>query len=449
MISTFPEKNVNKRIDMKKILILGVGAQGSAAARRLNEESEVAEIICADCDKAAVDDVVSQLTKAKGALVDAHDLDSIIEAAQGVDLILNGLPLECTQNVLDAALAVKADYQDYAGTTSLDKMWVESDLYDPENEPKFEDPATLGWWRSIRAMYDIYGPRFEEIGKLALFGTGSAPGLICCATRYAMRYLDSCETIYNFVWEGAIAKRFQPFWWSPVTALTDMSEMAVAFEGGVLKNTPAFGRPITRQYSYMPERITFKEHCHDEPLQYSFNADSHFKGCRNAYFKYAGAGMDFAQPLYEAGLLSRKEEEINGQKIAPFDLVLAHLPHAPKSYDEIKSFVDEGMAMDSGCMVIEAYGCKDNEDVLVEVHVEAPGFVESFEKAGMTGEMYLTGQGGYLFSKLFINDILEGECGVISSDMLTDDQIDRYFEYAAELDIGLDTIIKKKWEIME
>lgn len=434
---------------MKKVLILGVGAQGSAAARRLDGEPIVSEIICADYDRQAVESIVGQLKKGRGAIVDAHDLDSIVEAAEGVDLILNGLPLECTQNVLDAALIVRANYQDYAGTTALDRMWVESDLFDPDSEPAFEDEDTLGWWRSINAMYHIYGPKFAAIDRLALFGTGSAPGLICAATKYAMRYLDKCDTIYNFVWEGAIARRFQPFWWSPVTALTDMSEMALAFEEGKLINTPAFGRPITRHYPYMEQRITFREHCHDEPLQYSFNAQDHFKGCRNAYFKYAGAGMDFCQPLYEAGLLSHEEEDYGGQKIVPFDFVLSHLPHAPKYYDEIKSFVDEGMALDSGCMVIEAYGRKDDEGVLVEIHVNAPGFVESFERAGMTGEMYLTGQGGYLFSRLFVNDVFEGQTGVISSDMLTDAQVDRYFEYAAELGITLETKIKKTWEIME
>ena len=434
---------------MKKILVLGVGAQGSAAAKKLDKEPNVGEIICADCDKAAVDSIVGQLTKARGAIVDAHDLDSIIKAAEGVDLILNGLPLECTENVLEAALAVKANYQDYAGTISLDKMWEESELFDPANEPTFEDEATLGWWRSINSMYHLYGPRFKEIGKLALFGTGSAPGLICAATKYAMRYLDKCETIYNFVWEGAIAKRFQPFWWSPITALTDMSEMAIAFENGKLINTPAFGRPIPRKFPGMEDTIIFKEHCHDEPLQYSFNAKDHFKGCKNAYFKYAGAGMDFAQPLYEAGLLSHEEEDFNGQKIVPFEFILKHLPHAPKYKEEIQSFIDEGMAMDSGCMVIEAYGRKDDEGVLVEVSVNAPGFVESFERAEMTGEMYLTGQGGYMFSRLFIDDVFEGQSGVISSDMLTDEQVDRYFEYAAELDITLETRIKKSWEIME
>ena len=67
----------------------------------------------------------------------------------------------------------------------------------------------------------------------------------------------------------------------------------------------------------------------------------------------------------------------------------------------------------------------------------------------MTGEMYLTGQGGYMFSKLFINDQFEGQSGVISSDMLSDEQVDEYFKYAEELGITLDTKIKKTWEIVE
>ena len=107
------------------------------------------------------------------------------------------------------------------------------------------------------------------------------------------------------------------------------------------------------------------------------------------------------------------------------------------------------MALDSGCMVVEAYGRKDDEGVLAEVHVNAPGFVESFERSRMTGEMYLTGQGGYLFSKLFLHDKFGDSTGVISSDMLTDEQVYEYFHYAAELGITLDTKIRKVWEIAE
>ena len=69
----------------------------------------------------------------------------------------------------------------------------------------------------------------------------------------------------------------------------------------------------------MSREVTFLNHCHDEPVQYGLNAEKYFKGCRNAYFKYAGVGMDFAYPLYRAGLLSHEEINANGYVVAPFD----------------------------------------------------------------------------------------------------------------------------------
>ena len=54
---------------MKKVLVLGSGAQGSTVARRLDLEPNVGEILIADYDKAAVDNLVGMLKKAKGAYV--------------------------------------------------------------------------------------------------------------------------------------------------------------------------------------------------------------------------------------------------------------------------------------------------------------------------------------------------------------------------------------------
>ena len=54
---------------MKKILVLGTGAQGTTVAKRLDEEPNVSEIICADYNKAAVYELVSALTKAKGVQI--------------------------------------------------------------------------------------------------------------------------------------------------------------------------------------------------------------------------------------------------------------------------------------------------------------------------------------------------------------------------------------------
>ena len=107
----------------KKILVLGTGAQGSTVAQRMDEEPNVAEIICADYDEKAVNELVGMLKKAKGVKVDANDVDSIIAAAEGVDLIVNALPIAFAPKVLDAAVAVKANYQDFAATDVLDEWW--------------------------------------------------------------------------------------------------------------------------------------------------------------------------------------------------------------------------------------------------------------------------------------------------------------------------------------
>jgi saccharopine dehydrogenase-like NADP-dependent oxidoreductase len=403
----------------KKILILGTGAQGSTVAQRMDEEPNVDEIICADYDAKAVDALVKILKKAKGAQVDAHDADAIVALSQGVDLIVNALPLEFGKNVIEAALTVHADYQDFAA---------------PEGIVEDEDDP---WLAGIRYVLSEYDPKFKAIGKLAVMGTGSAPGLICVASRIAVRYLDSCTDIYNNIYEGIESVRFQPFWWSPVTALSDMSEEAYAFIEGEIVRTPAFGLPIYRTYDYLDGEARMVEHAHDEPVYYGLHANSHFKGVRNAYFKYGGIGIDFAEPLYRAGLLSHEEEVVKGRKVVPFDVVLAHLPDPPKTREEIGAIIDEGLVADTGAMVVEAYGKKDGKDRRVEVHVYAPGLALSYEKSGISAEMYITGQGGALFTKLFVNDKYT-QTGFITSDMLTDDEADYYFKSAAELDITLD-----------
>jgi saccharopine dehydrogenase-like NADP-dependent oxidoreductase len=409
----------------KKILLLGTGAQGSTVAQRMDEEAAVDKIICADYDMRAVESLVGLLRKGEAAQVDASNLAAITALAEGCDLVVNALPLAFGKNVLEAALAVGANYQDFAAPEGIA----------PDEMPG--DPEYDSWITGINMMFEQYAPRFAAAGKLAVTGTGSAPGLICAATARAVRELDSCDTIYNNVWEGVEAKRFQPFWWSPITALSDMSEDAYAFIDGKIVRTPAFGLPIFRQYDYMDKEARMVEHAHDEPVYYGMHADSHFKGVKNAYFKYGGVGIEFSEPLSRAGLLSHEPEEIGGASVVPFDLVLKHIPAAPKYRDEIKTIIDEGLVSDSGCMVVEAYGMKDGGKVCVQVHVNAPGLVDSFERSGLSAEMYVTGQGGALFTKLFVNDKYT-QTGLISSDMLTDDEVDYYFDSAAELGITLD-----------
>lgn len=359
--------------------------------------------------------------------MDASSIDAIVEAAQGCELIVNVMPLDFGVNVLEAAIRVKANYQDLAACENI------VDCPNPRDS----------WLEGIKVMYNDYGKRFAENGTTAIIGTGSAPGVMCVMARKAVNELDECDTINMMVYEGVESKRFLPYWWSPLVALSDMAEDAYAFENCKQIRTTPFSRPVKRIWPEMGNKeVVLVEHAHDEPVYVGFNREKYFKNCKNAYFKYGGVGIRFAEPLYRAGLLSYEEEEINGRKVVPFDVILKHTPAAPKDPEVIKEIIDEGLISDEGAFVCEAYGQKDGKNIMVDLHVFAPGLVEAYDKAKMSGEMYLTGQGAFLFTKLFVNDKIT-QTGLISSDMLNDEQVEQYLKWAEELDITYQIDIKE------
>ena len=406
---------------MKRVMVCGCGAQGSTICRKLDEEEKIEEVVCCDYDLERAKAVCRLMKKGTPRQVDAADPKAVREAAKGCELLVNAMPLDFGVSMLKAAMDLGCCYQDLSACENLPEC-MDVDRYDR-------------WLSGIRYMYEEYGKVFKENDATAIIGTGSAPGIMCIMARKCVNELDECDTISMMVYEGVEARRFLPFWWSTDVALADMQEDAYALEEGRIIRTKPFSRKIWRRWpEYDMHPVMLCEHAHDEPVYVAFNSDKYFKGCKNAYFKYGGVGIRFSEPLYRAGLLSWEEEEINGQKIVPHELVLKHLPLAPKDPDEIKAIIDEGIISDNGAFVIEAYGKKDGKDVAVELHLSAPGLIESYEKARMTGEMYLTGQGAFLYTKLFVNDLIDQK-GLISSDMLDDGQVAQYLKWAEELGI--------------
>jgi saccharopine dehydrogenase-like NADP-dependent oxidoreductase len=69
---------------MKRIIVIGVGAQGSTIAKRMNEHPGVSEIICADYDRKAAEALSGSLSKAKALQLDASDVNNVIAAAKGM-----------------------------------------------------------------------------------------------------------------------------------------------------------------------------------------------------------------------------------------------------------------------------------------------------------------------------------------------------------------------------
>lgn len=406
---------------MKKLLLLGAGAQGSTVAKRMNEEPSVSEIICADYDETAVKEMERTLEKATALKLDATRVENITQAAQGVDLIVNALPITLTPNALAAALEAKVCYQDFAAA-------------------EFED---IAFDRGIELLLTEWNKKFEDAGLSALISTGSAPGLANIITRETVEQMDTCHTIQIHVYEGVWAKRFLPFWWSPEVALGDMSCPAYCFENGKMKETQPFSGAMWMKFKGIDRKIRTVEHAHDEPVTMGLLAQKYLKGAQNIYFKYGGYGVEFAEPLYRMGLLSLEPVDVKGASIVPMDLALKLTPPAPKYPQEIKAILEEGLEAEEGAFLIRVDGQKDGKNIRIDNYVNAPGVGEAFEKAGLTAETYLTGQCGALFTKMFVNDRIHQK-GLFPPEVFDEHQRTYYLEEAAKLDITVDQIVETR-----
>ena len=406
---------------MKKILLLGAGAQGSTVAKRMNEEPNVSEIICADYDEAAVKEMERTLEKASALKLDATRVENIVTAAEGVDLMVNALPILLAPNALEAALEATVNYQDFAAA-------------------EFKD---LDFDKGIELLLTEWNQKFAAKGLSALMSTGSAPGLANIITRETTEQMDTCDTIQIHIYEGVWAKRFLPFWWSPEVAFGDMSCPAYCYENGQIKETEPFSGAMWMQFRGIDKKIRTVEHAHDEPVTMGLMADTYLKGAKNIYFKYGGFGVEFAEPLYRMGLLSSDPVDVKGTTIVPMDLALTLTPPAPKYPDEIKAILDEGLECEEGAFLIRVDGEKDGKPVRIDSYVNAPGVFDAFEKAGLTAETYLTGQCGALFTKMFVNDKIHQK-GLFPPEVFDDEQRSFYLKEAAKLDITVDQIVEKR-----
>jgi saccharopine dehydrogenase-like NADP-dependent oxidoreductase len=404
---------------MRKIMILGTGAQGSTIAKRMQEEPSVKEIVCADYDMRAAQELEGSLSKAKAVQIDARRVGDIVAAAKGCELIVNGLPPNFNMRVMDAALEAGASYLDMASCADENDDWING--------------------VRIQLARDA---SFKKAGLTALINCGSAPGIANVVTREACEQLDSVDTIDINVYEGVWTTRFIPFWWSPETAFQDMADEPVVYEKGKFKVVPPFNRPEWVDFRGLGKRLMCDHH-HEETATMGLLANQYLKGAQNIYFRYGGPGCDLAKRFWEMGLLSPKPVEVDGVEVVPMRLISKLTPPAPKYSKEIKEVIDAGIELEEGAFLIRVDGLKDGEKVRVDSYVNVPGLRESFKRAGISHEAYLTGQCAWLFTKMLIKGEVS-QTGVFPPEVLEAEARAYFLKEAAKLDITVDQYIERR-----
>jgi len=398
-----------------KIIVLGNGVQGSTVIRRLCEEPNVSEVICADYNLEVSKRLEKMLKKAKAARVDGSKIEEILSAAKGAELIVNALPPEFNPVVMEAALKGKMNYQDLASGPVEGVDFVET----------------------VKRQLAL-DERFKKEGLTALINAGSAPGITNLLARNAYDKLDSCERIQVLLFESVWTKKFIPFWWSPSTAFGDMAAKPIVFENGKFKRVKPFNDPVMVDFKGLGTR-RLVDHEHEEPVTFGLT----LKGLKYAGLKMGGPAIELSESFYKMGLLGKEPVEVGGTKVVPLDLILKLTPPAPSSPEEIKEVIEEGIEIEEGAAMIRVEGIKDGKHVRYDNYMSAPGLVESFNKYQITHEAFMTGQAAFLFTKLFVHDKIDQQ-GVIVPEILGPNIRNFYFQESKKLGIIAEEVVETR-----
>jgi saccharopine dehydrogenase-like NADP-dependent oxidoreductase len=285
---------------MRKVLVVGAGAQGGPCAAILAGEASVEEIRLGDIDRALAEKVAQKIgsSKVRPFKLDAGRSQEVIAAAQGADVIINLTHLRFNDVIMDGALVAGTHYVDTATTTAFLEDWISGGDVKRHQE-------------------------FVDIGKTALVGCGFAPGISNLLTRHACNQMDRVERIIIRVGRRSekasdeVVSEWKPTW-SPEIILEDYSEPPMLLVDGEFVQVPIFSNPETHAFPEPVGDLLLSSHMHEEPyLIPGFYLD---KGLQYLDFRYPVDKLVGA--FIKMGFASDEPIDVKGVKVVPRDVLM-------------------------------------------------------------------------------------------------------------------------------
>lgn len=347
-----------------RILIIGTGGVGSAAARIAVRRDFFETLVVADYDPARPQALVAELAdpRLSAAQIDASDPASVTALCreQAITHVLNAVDPRFVMPIFDGALAAGADYLDMAMSLS---------------RPHPDKPHELTGVKLGDEQF-AQEQRWRDAGRLALVGIGVEPGLSDVFARYAEDELF--ETIdelgvrdgANLVVEGY---DFAPSFSIWTTIEECLNPPVIYEEGRGWYTTAPFSEPEVFDF---PEGIGPVE-CvnveHEEVLLMP-----RWTKARRVTFKY-GLGDEFIEVLkvlHKLGLDRTDKVTVKGVEVSPRDVVAACLPDPAQLGDRMTGKTCAGVwvtgtGKDGAPRSTYLYHVADNETTMAEYGSQA------------------------------------------------------------------------------
>lgn len=296
-----------------RIFIVGAGGQGGPCTAILARDQEVEQVVLADIDLQVAEKVKKKVgsDKVKTARVDAGNVEELVSAGSGCDVIIDLVLPWLAPKVIEAAHQMKIHYVN----TAFDKPF---------------------WGQLVSGEPLLLDREMKEAGLTALLGCGMAPGFLNILTRYYTDQLDRVKTIKLRLGKkktdlGPYEEMVSPWnpGWAPVQALIDCAENPYLFRDGRFEEVDPYSEIEEWEFPEPVGRLPVSHHSHEEVYSMPGTIG---KGLEYCDFKY------FVQPqpaaLVSMGFASREEVDVKGQRVKPLDLVAALLPKPGSAFLE-------------------------------------------------------------------------------------------------------------------
>jgi saccharopine dehydrogenase (NAD+, L-lysine-forming) len=347
-----------------RVLIVGAGGVGSAAAGIAARRHFFERLVLADHDPARAERTVGSLGDDRfvAARVDASSAGQVAALcrAHGITHVLNAVDPRFVMPVFDGAFAAGADYLDMAMSLSR-----------PHPDHPYERTGVKLGDEQFAAAAD-----WESAGRLALAGMGVEPGLSDVFARYAADHLFSridevgIRDGGNLVVEGY---DFAPSF-SVWTTIEECLNPPVIYEKGRgWYTTEPFAEPEIFDFpgGIGPVECVHVEH--EEVLLVPRWVDA-----GKVTFKY-GLGKEFIDVLktvHKLGLDRTQPVRVGGQSVSPRDVVAAVLPDPATLGDKMTGTtcagtLVTGLGKDGRPRAVYLYHLVDNEWSMREYGAQA------------------------------------------------------------------------------
>jgi len=296
-----------------RVLVIGSGLQGAAAAAILSRDGDVDEVILGDIDYQLAKNVANKIGDAKVTPIklDASRLEEVKNVGSKVDLIINMAPPRFNLTIMRAAAESSSFYVDTACGPDLDL-----------------NPIDVMVHRQIEM-----GKEFDEAGVAGLIACGYTPGLTDVVVSKLVEDMDIIYSIKIRVGSKVFNQTLEPPLtiimnyseileptWSPEVSFLYRASPPVVYKDGKFIRRELFGEleeyefppPVGRRWNVLVD--------HEEPILIPKYIEKEIR-----YVDYKNQPDLVAYSLIKLGFASSKPIKIGRMEVVPRDVILKML----------------------------------------------------------------------------------------------------------------------------